>query len=107
MPIDLDRTLPLAAGAAMLLLAGAILAAGPGRTLHRAFAALVALRGASTLLPQVSNDPAWIETALQVQPYVALALVPIAVYAFAALRDPDPDARPPARNGWAALAAIG
>lgn len=106
MAIDLDRALLLAAGAAMLLLAGAILAAGPGRALHRVFAALVALRGASTLMPQVSNDPVWREAALQVQPYFALALVPVAVYAFAALRDPDPEARPPARYGWAAVAAI-
>lgn len=104
MAVDLDRTLLLAAGAMMLVLAGAILAAAPGRALHRAFAALVALRGASTLMPQVSNDPAWVETALQVQPYFALALVPAALYAFAALRDPD--ARPPASRGWMALAAI-
>jgi hypothetical protein len=106
MAIDLDRALLLAAGAAMLLLAGVILAAGPGRALYRAFAALVALRGASTLLPQVSNDPVWRETALHVQPYFALALVPVAVYAIFALRDPDPDAHRPARHGWLAVGAI-
>jgi hypothetical protein len=104
MAIELDRTLLLVAGAAMLLLAGAILASAPGRALHRAFAALVAIRGASTLLPQVSSDPAWVETALQVQPYFALALVPVALYAFASLRHLD--GPPPARLGWAALAAI-
>jgi hypothetical protein len=105
MAIHLDRSILLLAGAAMLALAALILLLRPGRGINRALAALVAARGASLLLPQVSSDPAWSWTALEVQPYFALAVVPLALYCMHVLaRTPGPGARRGA--GWIALAAV-
>lgn len=105
MPIDLARSLLFAAGAAMLALAILILVLRPGRGINRALAALVAVRGATLLLPQVSSDPAWLWTAQSTQPYFALATVPLALYCVHAIarlgsRPPGPLA------GWAALGAV-
>jgi hypothetical protein len=105
MAIDLDRTTLLLAGAAMLALAAVILAVRPGRGINRALAALVAARGATTLLPQVSNDPAWTATAVNVQPYFALAVVPLALYCLYAFTHAGQPARSPSA-GWITLGAI-
>src|SRR5688500_19436359 len=64
----------------MLVLALAILVVRPGRGINRALAALVGARGAATLLPQASTDPSWTWTAINVQPYFSLAVVPLALY---------------------------
>ena len=105
MAFDLDRTTLLLAGAAMLALAAVILAVRPGRGINRALAALVAARGATTLLPQVSNDAAWTATAVNVQPYFALAVVPLALYCLYAFAHAGDPSRSP-RAGWITLAAI-
>lgn len=105
MDIALDRSILLLAGSAMIALAALILILRPGRGIHRALAALVAARGASLLLPQVSNDPAWTLTALEVQPYFNLAVVPLAVYCmYAFARTPGSSLRRGA--GWMALGAV-
>lgn len=105
MPVDLDRSILYAAGAAMLAVAAAVLAARPGRGINRALAALVAARGASILLPQVSDDPAWTLAALNAQPYFSLAVVPLALYCLHAF---SRSGGLPARRGagWVALAAV-
>lgn len=105
MPLDLERSVLLAAGAATLALAIATLAARPGARVNRALSALLAVRGASLLLPQASDNPAWVRTALEVQPYLLFAMVPLALYclhAFANLAGPGP--RPGA--GWLALGSV-
>lgn len=102
MAIDLDRSILLASGALMLLLAGAILASAPGRALHRALAGLVAARGATVLLPQLSSDPRWSLAAVNLQPYFLLAVVALAVYCMVLV-----GSRRPLRGaGWATLGAI-
>lgn len=105
MPLDLERSVLFAAGAATLALAVATLGARPGARVNRALAALLAVRGASLLLPQASDDPAWIRTALEVQPYLLFAVVPLALYclhAFANLAGPGPRRG----AGWLTLGAV-
>jgi hypothetical protein len=102
MAIDLDRSILLASGTLMLLLAGAILASAPGRALHRALAALVAARGATVLLPQMSADERWLVAAVNVQPYFVFAVVVLALYCIHLAGAP----RPRRGTGWMALGAI-
>lgn len=102
--MDLDRSILLAAGAAMLALSVVILSVGPGRGINRALAALVAARGAATLVPQVSNEPSWTWAAISVQPYFGLAVAPLAVYCAWQFTDPDGARR--AKAGWWTLGAI-
>lgn len=105
MPIDLARSVLFAAGAAMLALAVLILVLRPGRGINRALAALVAVRGAAILLPQVSTDPAWTWTAQAVQPYFVLAVVPLVLYCLYAFSSLGDHGRGPAA-GWLALAGL-
>ncbi|HUR63851.1 MAG TPA: hypothetical protein VM241_05145 [Candidatus Thermoplasmatota archaeon] len=108
MGVDLDRSILLVAGLAMLALAILVLAARPGRGVNRALAALVAARGAATILPQVSDDPSLVAAAIRVQPYFSLAVLPLAVYcmhAFAREGRPATRARG-ALAGWMALGAV-
>lgn len=105
MPIDLERSILFAAAAAMLAIAVIILSVGPGRRINRALAALIAARGFTTLLPQVSNSPNWTLTALNVQPYFVLAIVPLAVYCMHAFAQAgQPEVRRWA--GWLTVAAV-
>ena len=105
MAIEPARAILLVGGAAMVCLAGVVITVGARRPAFRGFAALLAARGIATLLPQVSNDPAWLWAALQVQPYFALAAVPLALYCLHAF--PRPSGQPPSpRAGWAAAGAI-
>jgi hypothetical protein len=105
MTIHLDRSTLLVAGIAMLAIAAVIFAVRPGRGINRALAALIGARGAATLLPQVSTDPAWALTALNVQPYFGLAVVPLALYCLHSFAQAGrPAGRLPA--GWIALGAI-
>jgi hypothetical protein len=104
LPIDLDRSILLVAGTAMVALALVVLAFGPGRGLNRALAALVGVRGATVLLPQLSNDPEWTWTAIAVQPYFGLAVVPLALYCLAAFTEPARAKR--LHAGWWAFAAV-
>lgn len=85
----------------MLALSATILAASPRRGLHRALGALIGARGAAILLPQLGSDPRWTEAALNLQPYFALAVVPLAVWCLAM----PPHGRP--RHRWGGLAAAG
>lgn len=101
MALPLDGLLLLAAGLAMLLLATLVLAVGIGRPLHRAFAALLAARGLTTMLPQVSTDPHWTQTALMLQPYFALAVAPLAAYLLVRVAG-----RGPRHAGWLAIGVI-
>jgi hypothetical protein len=104
MTADIDRLVLLASGGAMLLLAGVILAVNPRRALHRALAALVAARGMATLVPRLSTGEAWAWTALEVQPYFALAVAPIALYCMYILTaKDDTKAR---RAGWTVLGVL-
>lgn len=102
MAVELERVVLVASGAAMLLLATLILAAGAGRPLHRAFAALVAARGGAVLVTQLSSDPQWLWTAVHLQPYFTLAIPPLAAYVFATTL-PGVDRR---RAGWLCMGAI-
>lgn len=108
MALELDRSILFAAGAATLALAVLVLLLRPGRGINRALAALLAARGATILLPQVSDDPAWTWTAVNVQPYFGLALVPLALYcAYAFAREGGQPGRSAWRGaGWLAMAAI-
>src|SRR5688572_3568959 len=102
--IDPDRLVLLASALATYLLAGLVLAKGPGHGLHRAFAALLAARGTTLLLPQLSTDPEWLLAALRTQPYFVLAMVPIGLYCLLSMDvAPGPARR---RLGWGALAAV-
>ena len=101
MALPLNGLLLLAAGLAMLLLATLVLAVGIDRPLHRAFAALLGARGMTTLLPQVSSDPHWTQTAVLLQPYFALAVAPLAAYLLLRVAG-----RGPRHAGWLAIAAI-
>jgi hypothetical protein len=103
MAFEADRIILLVASAAMLLLAAVILAAGPARGINRAFAALVAVRGMATMLPQVSTDPTWLWAALEMQPYFVLAIVPLALYCLLAFGATPQRLR---IAGWTTLAAI-
>jgi hypothetical protein len=103
--MDLDRSVLYIAGAAMLAVAAVVLAARPGRGVNRALAALITARGASILLPQVSDDPAWTLAALNVQPYFTFAIIPMALYCLHAfLRSGGVPVR--RGSGWIALAAV-
>lgn len=104
MPIDLDRSILLVAGTAMVALALAILAIGPGRGLNRALSALVAARGATVLVPQLSTDPDWTWTAITMQPYFGLAVLPLALYCLVAFIRPEQAER--SHAGWWALGAV-
>jgi hypothetical protein len=105
MAIEPARAILLIGGAAMVCLAGVVITVGLKRPAFRAFAALLAARGISTLLPQVSTDPAWLWTAIRVQPYFALASVPLILYCLYAF--PRPGGQPPSpRAGWATVGAI-
>jgi len=88
----------------MLALSVVMLAVGPGRGINRAFAALVAARGAATLVPQVSNEPTWTWAAISVQPYFGLAVAPLALYCTWQFTDPEGARR--AKAGWWTLGAI-
>ncbi len=105
MAIELERMVLLVSGVAMLAIAGAILVGGPGRGIHRAFAALVAMKGAAVLLSDVSNDPDWTWTAISVQPYFALALIPIALYCLHATPRGD-EGQVKRAAGWLALGGV-
>lgn len=102
MAVDSYRLVPLVAGAATLVIAAAILAAGPRRGLNRALAVVLAARGMTLGLPQVSTDPSWGRFALTLQPAFALILVPAVAYCILALGGDAAKAR---ARGWLAVAA--
>ncbi|MFO1536032.1 MAG: hypothetical protein ABR586_10225, partial [Thermoplasmatota archaeon] len=102
MAVPLERTLLLLSGAAQLCVAGAILSVAPGRARHRAFAALLGLRGVAVLLPQASSNPAWAVAALNAQPYFLLASFPLAIYCLLA---PYPGPAPRRAGAWTVAAA--
>ncbi|MHB1261981.1 MAG: hypothetical protein ACYC2H_09735 [Thermoplasmatota archaeon] len=106
MALDLARSVLFAAGAAMLAIAILILVLRPARGLNRALAALVAVRGTAILLPQVSGDPSWAWTAQSVQPYFALAVVPLALYCLHAFTSLGTGRRRPGTGWFAALAVV-
>lgn len=99
----LERLVLLVSAVGMLALATLILAVGIGRGIHRAFAALLGARGLSLLLPQLSPQPQWTATAVNLQPYFVLAVAPLALYCLVTLGQTQ-------RSrwwGWATVAAIG
>lgn len=103
MALEPQRLVLLASGVAMLGLAAAILATSARRRPHRFLAALVAARGMAVLLPQVGTDARWREAALNLQPYFALALVPLAAVCLAASLQGTPRRH---GLGWWAVGAI-
>lgn len=104
MAVDLDGAVLFVAGAAMVLVAAVILSARPASGVHRALAALVGARGVAHMLPQASDDPAWVLAALHVQPYFTLAAVPLAFYAMYAFSRPEGAYR--SHAGWLAFAGV-
>lgn len=100
MALEPQRLVLLAAGVAMLALATVILATGARRTPHRFLGALLAARGMTVLLPQLGSDPRWRETALNLQPYFGLALIPLAAVCLTASLQGTP--RRPGLGWWAA-----
>lgn len=93
MSFEPARAVLLLSGSGMLVLAIAVLAKAPGRPANRAFGALLAVRGAATLLPQLSSDAAFTMAVLQVQPFFALAIAPLALYCMASFPDSRPSRR--------------
>lgn len=105
MAIALDHVLLLAAGGAMLALAAFVLAIGATRGLNRAFAALLAARGVTIILPQLSTDPQWLWTAYTVQPYFSMALPVLAAYCLWTWPRAGAAPRGPA-GGWWTVGAL-
>ena len=101
--LDPSRIPLLAAGAAMLALAGVLLWMDFAKRVNRAFAVYLIARGGTLVLPALSG-PRLERLALDLQAYFLLALVPAALY-FASLY---PRRRGPLSGrwgGWIALAA--
>lgn len=103
MAVAPERLVLLASGLAMLALAAAILASSGRHRPHRFLGALLAMRGMTVLLPQLGSDPRWTVAAVNLQPYFALAVVPLAVACLAASMQGQPRR---AGLGWATVAAI-
>lgn len=93
MAFEPARAVLLLSGSGMLVLAFAVMAKAPGRSANRAFGALLAVRGAATLLPQLSSSAAFTIAVLQVQPFFALAVAPLALYCMASFPDSRPSRR--------------
>lgn len=89
----------------MVVLAGLVAASDFAKHVNRAFAALLAARGLGLLLPQLASTPEWSRFSVAAQPYLVLAVIPLAVH-FASVypRPRGPLARP--GGGWFTLGVI-
>lgn len=103
MDIDPQRIVLLASAAGMLALAGVILALRGRNGWHLALGALIGARGMAVLLPQLATDARWSEAAVNLQPYFALALIPLALWCLVVPATPLQRRR---AVGWAAVGAI-
>lgn len=103
MAFEAQRLVLLAGGVAMLALAAVVLLSAGRRRPHGLLGALLAARGMTVLLPQLASGARWREAALHLQPYFALALVPLAAVCLIASLQGQPRRH---GLGWAALAAI-
>ncbi len=105
MGLETGRLILLSSAAAMVLLGTLLAAIDFEKRVNRAFAALLGVRGLSLLLLQLSDRPSWNMFAARFQPYLALAILPLALY-FASMypRRRGPLARRGA--GWVVLGAI-
>jgi hypothetical protein len=102
MAIDPQRIVLFASAVGMLALAAMIFALRGRNGWHRALGALIGARGMAVLLPQLATDARWTETAVNLQPYFSLAVVPLAAWCLLVT------ATPQRRRafGWAAVGAI-